>query len=184
MICSQCKKEFTQFHRSEKYCSKECFREYRIEYQKKYQESDKSKEKSKKYQQSEIGKKTHKKYRQSVKHKEYVSKYIKEKRKSDPIFKLTGSVRTRLNNFLSSSNIRKTNSTFKMVGCTPEFLKEYLEKQFKPGMTWQNYTRKGWHIDHRTPLDSAKTPKDIEKLMHYTNLQPMWAIENISKSNK
>ena len=71
-----------------------------------------------------------------------------------------------------------------MVGCTPEFLKEYLEKQFKPGMTWQNYTRKGWHIDHRTPLDSAKTPEDIEKLMHYTNLQPMWWRENIIKSNK
>ena len=154
------------------------------EWQKNYQESDKSKEDSKKYQQSEIGKKTHKIYRQSIKYKEYVSKYIKEKRKSDSIFKLKSSVRNRLNNFLSVNNMRKTNGTFKMVGCTPEFLKEYLEKQFKTGMTWQNHKKKGWHIDHKTPLDSAKSPKDIEKLMHYTNLQPLWATENLKKGNK
>ena len=71
-----------------------------------------------------------------------------------------------------------------MVGCTPEFLKEYLEKKFKPGMTWQNHTRTGWHIDHKIPLSSAKTPEAVEKLMHYTNLQPLWSVENIRKSNK
>ena len=80
--------------------------------------------------------------------------------------------------------MRKTNRTFIMVGCTPKFLKEYLEKQFKPGMTWQNYGIRGWHIDHIIPLDSAKTPEDVEKLMYYTNLQPLWAIENIKKGNK
>ena len=74
-----------------------------------------------------------------------------------------------------------------MVGCTPEFLKKYLEKQFHhhpdthQPMNWLNYTVHGWHIDHRTPLDSAKTPEDVEKLMHYTNLQPMWATENWKK---
>ena len=71
-----------------------------------------------------------------------------------------------------------------MIGCTPEFLKEYLEKQFKSGMTWKNHSLKGWHIDHIIPLNSAKTPEVVEKLMHYTNLQPMWAEDNIKKSNK
>ena len=51
-------------------------------------------------------------------------------------------------------------------------------------MTWKNHSVKGWHIDHIIPMDSAKSPKDIEKIMHYTNLQPMWSKENISKSNK
>ena len=51
-------------------------------------------------------------------------------------------------------------------------------------MTWKNHTIDGWHIDHIIPLSSAKTSKDVEKLMHYTNLQPMWAIENIKKSDK
>jgi len=90
----------------------------------------------------------------------------------------------RLIGFLRRRNMRKTNRTFKMVGCTPEFLKEYLEKKFKPGMTWQNHTRTGWHIDHIIPLNSAKTPEAVEKLMHYTNLQPLWSKENIRKSNK
>ena len=86
---------------------------------------------------------------------EYAKKYDKERRKTDPIFKLTADVRHRLIGFLKVQNMRKTNRTFKMVGCTPEFLKEYLEKKFKPGMTWKNHTRSGWHIDHKSPLSLA-----------------------------
>ena len=93
-------------------------------------------------------------------------------------------MRTRLNNFLKETKMKKTNATFKMVGCTPKFLKEYLEKKFKRGMTWKNHTVHGWHVDHIIPLNSAKTPEAIEKLMHYSNLQPLWATENIRKSNK
>ena len=63
-------------------------------------------------------------------------------------------------------------------------LQEYLEKQFKSGMTWKNHSLKGWHIDHIIPLNSAKTPEVVEKLMHYTNLQPMWATYNLKKGNK
>ena len=51
-------------------------------------------------------------------------------------------------------------------------------------MTWQNHTKKGWHIDHIIPLISAKNNQDIEKLMHYTNLQPMWAQENLKKGSQ
>ena len=93
-------------------------------------------------------------------------------------------LRRRLNHFLKVTNMRKINKTFVMVGCTPEFLKKYLEKRFKRGMSWKNNTPKGWHLDHRIPLDSAKTPKGLEKLMHYTNLQPMWSIDNIKKGNR
>ena len=53
-------------------------------------------------------------------------------------------------------------------------------------MTWENYGLKTWHIDHIKPLSLAKSMQDVidQKLMHYTNLQPLWAKENISKSNK
>ena len=51
-------------------------------------------------------------------------------------------------------------------------------------MNWKNNTPKGWHIDHIIPLDSAKTPKALERLMHYTNLRPLWATENIKKGNR
>jgi len=158
------------------------------EYVKQYQQSDKGKEYAKQYRQSDQGKAANKRVYEKRKSKgliqSYLRKYEKEKRKTDPIFKLTADVRHRLIIFLKESKMRKTNSTFKMVGCTPKFLKKYLEKKFKPGMTWQNHTRTGWHIDHKIPLSSAKTPEAVEKLMHYTNLQPLWAKENIRKSNK
>jgi hypothetical protein len=83
---------------------------------------------------------------------------------------------------LKKLNISKTNKTFEIVGCTPEFLKEHLEKQFVDGMTWEN--RGEWHIDHKIPLSSAKTEEELYKLCHYTNLQPLWAEENLKKGNK
>ena len=70
------------------------------------------------------------------------------------------------------------------MGCTPEELKRYLESKWLPGMTWKNHSLKGWHIDHIIPLDKAKNENDLKRLYHYTNLQPLWARENIIKSNK
>lgn len=67
-------------------------------------------------------------------------------------------------------------------GCSPEFLKEHLERQFVEGMTWEN--RNEWHIDHIIPLSSAKTEDELYELCHYTNLQPLWAEDNLKKSNK
>jgi hypothetical protein len=70
-----------------------------------------------------------------------------------------------------------------IIGCTPSFLKEYIENQFKDGMSWDNYGFYGWHIDHIIPLSSAKTEEDLYKLSHYTNLQPLWMIDNFIKGN-
>ena len=91
-------------------------------------------------------------------------------------------MRSRIWKYLTILNITKKNKTFEIVGCTPEFLKEHLEKQFVDGMTWEN--RNEWHIDHITPLSSAKTEEELYKLCHYTNLQPLWAEENLKKGNK
>ena len=71
-----------------------------------------------------------------------------------------------------------------MLGCSIDSLKRHLSKKFKIGMSWDNYGIHGWHIDHIIPLSSAKTIEDIEKLCHYTNLQPLWAKDNLQKSNK
>jgi hypothetical protein len=142
---------------------------------KKYRQSDKGKEKSRLYT---------KKYKKTDKYKKYSRKYEKEKRQSDPLYKIKDTVRGRLYKFLKVRNMKKTNKTFEMVGCTPQFLIKYLEKQFQPGMTWDNHTVDGWHIDHKIPLDSANTLEDVEKLSHYTNLQPLWAEENLKKSDK
>jgi len=106
----------------------------------------------------------------------------KERRKIDPLFVLTNNLRSRMYKFLITLNITKKNTTFEIVGCSPEFLKEHLEKQFVSGMSWENRT--DWHIDHIIPLSSAKTEEELYKLCHYTNLKPLWAEENLKKSNK
>ena len=97
-------------------------------------------------------------------------------------YRLRSSLRSRILNFLKSVNTKKTNKTLEIVGCTPQFLKEYLEKQFTHGMSWSNYGE--WHIDHIIPLSSTKNKEEIYKLCHYSNLQPLWAKDNLIKSNK
>ena len=106
----------------------------------------------------------------------------KERRKNDPIFTIMNNVRCRIHKYLTKLNVTKRNKTFEIVGCSPEFLKEYLEKQFKEGMGWSN--RNEWHIDHIIPLSSAKSEEEIYNLCHYTNLQPLWAEDNMKKGNK
>jgi hypothetical protein len=86
--------------------------------------------------------------------------------------------------FFKSNNIYKTNKTFEIVGCTPQQLKEHIQLQFKDNMSWENYGYYGWHIDHIIPLSSANTEKELYKLCHFTNLQPLWAEDNLKKSNK
>ena len=114
--------------------------------------------------------------------KEKIKIYKNSRYNNDVIYKLIHNVRTRINSFLTTKNVKKHNTTFNIIGCTPDFLKEHLEKQFVDGMTWEN--RFKWHIDHIIPLSYAKTEDEIYKLCHYTNLQPLWAEENLKKSNK
>jgi hypothetical protein len=114
--------------------------------------------------------------------REKYNSYWTNRKKNDVFFDLCTRVRGRLNSFLKIKNITKKNRTFEIVGCAPQFLKEHLEKQFKEGMSWEN--RNLWHIDHITPLSSAQTEDELYKLCHYSNLQPLWAEDNLKKSNK
>lgn len=108
--------------------------------------------------------------------------YERMKLKTDPIFRLRKNLRRRLN--LCLKDIYKKETTMKLIGCTLKELKIYLENKFKKGMSWENYGE--WHIDHIKPISSFDLSKiENQKIaMHYTNLQPLWAKENISKGNK
>ena len=63
---------------------------------------------------------------------------------------------------------------------------KYLERKFQPGMTWRNQSRFGWHIDHIKPCSKFDLSDPIQQKIcfNYKNLQPLWAEENIRKSNK
>lgn len=97
-------------------------------------------------------------------------------------WKLKKRLRTRLTSAIRRG--QKTGSAIKDLGCTIPELIAYLESKFQPGMAWDNYGQ--WHIDHIIPLSrfNLNTRKELLNACHYTNLQPLWAIENISKGNR
>ena len=76
--------------------------------------------------------------------------------------------------------------TLDLLGCSVEELWIHLEKQFTAGMTRENHGRNGWHIDHIIPCASfdLSDPEQQSQCFHYTNLQPLWAEDNIKKGNK
>lgn len=107
------------------------------------------------------------------------AKRARERRKTDPLYKLRNNISRRIRENLNKGY--KSKSTKKIIGCTIEELKLYLESKFSEGMSWDNYG--DWHIDHIIPISSAKNDSEVYKLNHYTNLQPLWAEDNIKKSN-
>ncbi len=117
-----------------------------------------------------------------VKNRERVREYNKKYRKN-PRSKFRFAVRRRIRAYLSAKGFRKTMSFSKILGCTYGFLWAHLESQFRPGMTRENHGPV-WHIDHIIPLSSAETQEDAIKLCHYTNLQPLFAEENLRKGKK
>jgi len=78
----------------------------------------------------------------------------------------------------------KKTRTHLLVGCSIQELKNYIEKQFVNNMSWENWGQFGWHLDHIKPLSSAKNLEEMYSLCHYTNLQPLWWWDNLSKSDK
>jgi len=123
-------------------------------------------------------------YERYKRHYDKNKKEIYFRKSKNITYRLNNSLRSRIRQFLRIRNIMKNNTTSKIVGCSPEFLKEYLEKQFVNGMNWENYGIHGWHIDHIIPLSSASNKEDTYKLCHYTNLQPLWGFDNLKKGNR
>lgn len=103
----------------------------------------------------------------------------KEKRATDPLFAMRRRCACRMRNFIRARGFTKRSRTAQMLGCDWETLKTHIEAQFVDGMSWDN--RSEWHIDHIIPLASASTEEEVLKLCHYTNLQPLWAADNLSK---
>lgn len=98
-------------------------------------------------------------------------------------YKLSNRLRQRLCKAIDGNY--KAGSAIKDLGCTVEQLKQHLESKFSPGMSWDNWTIDGWHIDHIKPLSSfdLTNREQLLEACHYTNLQPLWALDNIRKGD-
>lgn len=110
--------------------------------------------------------------------------HITKKRRDDPIFRMVHNLRKRVSNAIKSDAGEKATGTMELLGCSVQECRDHLEKQFTEGMTWENYGK--WHIDHIKPCAKFKLedPEEQKKCFHWTNLQPLWALDNIRKGDK
>lgn len=185
MICNKCNIEKTniEFSRGNSptglsYTCKDCMKKY-------YRENkEKIKTKQKKYKEDNkvIISEYQKTYQQQYKrknYKKYKRDYYKNKLSKNPVEKLKTYLRNRVYSILKNS---KDKNTEELLGASFEKVKLHIESTFQEGMSWENYG--DWHVDHKIPLASASTKEEVEKLFHYTNLQALWASENLSKGVK
>jgi len=151
-----------------------------------YRNSKESKERDRKYHQSPKYRELDIKRGKDPIRKEKVNSQRKERRKRDPIYRMRRNLSRRTSLALKAGGFTRKSSVVDYLGCNIEFLKQHLEKQFKTGMTWENYGygKEKWNMDHKIPVASAKSVEEMYILCHYSNLQPMWQPENIKKSNK
>jgi len=108
--------------------------------------------------------------------------YEQNRLKTDPEFKLIFNMRRRIAIALKTHG--KGAGTRELLGCSVEFLWAHLESKFQPGMTKENYGK--WHIDHIRPVDSFDMSDTAQQreCFHWSNLQPLWAVDNWKKGNK
>ncbi len=189
--CKVCEKDYKQQYYNKnkdvltvKYKShKDANREYYREYSRNYDKVKKRESDKKSYQK-------HKEKRRAegfiyrAKSKERIAKTNRDYIANDLQARLRLGLRTRINKTLKQNS--KAGSAVSDLGCSVIEFKHHLEKLFKPGMSWQNWSRTGWHIDHIIPLSKYDLTdrKQFLEACNYTNMQPLWAKENLSKHNK
>lgn len=110
----------------------------------------------------------------------------KEKLKTDPEFKLKETIGHGIRRTIYDRRGVKSKRTLELLGCSVEKARRHIERQFRPGMTWDNHGTNVWHIDHIIPCSAfdLTDPEEQEKCFNYKNLQPLWSVENLKKGKK
>jgi len=113
-------------------------------------------------------------------------KYHKARYARDINYRIMFLFRGRLRDVLKIQGSTKNKRSMDLLGCSVDFFKAYLESKFLEGMTWDNYGRGGWVMDHIIPCASfdLTIEENQKKCFHYTNIQPLWEIDNIRKGSK
>jgi len=198
-LCFRCSevKPLEQYYKNVKridgvqsYC-KSCMK---IENQKNYQKHKETwDERSKRYAKTDSAKEYRRnwandKYHNDEEHRKTVIKrvvdYERQQLKSNLEYKIKHNLRSRLSSAIRSQSCGKYRNTEKLTGCSVKILREHIERLFDEKMSWENYGE--WHIDHIRPCCSFDLSNEDEQLecFHYTNLQPLWAKDNLSKGSK
>lgn len=116
--------------------------------------------------------------------REKITKKQRNRRKTNINYKVLDVLRRRLNGALKGKN--KSKNTLALLGCSVDELKQHLEAKFTKGMSWDNHSFYGWHIDHIKPCSKFDLSKESEQIacFHFTNLQPLWMRDNLKKGSK
>ncbi len=196
-ICTKCHKEKDLSKFNKHLWCKECIDQYNKEYADKNKEKISKqkkqyyidhkeilKQKSKKHRENnpEYHKKYQKIYNQNSIYKVKRNKLRKIRYDTDISFKIKVVLRARIVSILKG-NIKSLNTMF-LIGCEIDYLMYHIQNKFTEGMLWDNYGL--WHIDHKLPCASfdLSDPEEQRKCFHYSNLQPLWAKENLKKGSK
>jgi len=183
-----CKKCSANKQKARRDKNKDAQRAYQKEYAEKH--AEKKREISRKWyaEHKDRARKTQREYYNN--NKEAINakacSYEALKMASDPCYRITKTLRCRLRDALRDGTIPKGDSTKNLLGCSIEEFKEHLEMQWEDGMSWDNHGVHGWHIDHIRPCASFDLldPEQQRECFHYTNMQPLWAVDNLKKSKK
>lgn len=183
--CNTCgeTKLIEEFIKSKRIC-KVCRSEYLKKYYEKNKESISEQSKLKYHENKEEKKESSRRYAKNNREKINLrsKKYRENVLYKDPLWSLKNRVSSRIRKSFKSIGLKKSTTTEKILGCTIDQFKNYIEELFMEGMNWKN--REQWHIDHIIPISLAKNEEEIKLLNHYSNLRPMWSKDNIIKSNK
>lgn len=124
-----------------------------------------------------------------LKRPSYARDRHRERRNTDKKFKIQCNLRNRIWYALKGKN--KSLNTMFLIGCDIDYLMYHIQCQFKKGMNWDNYGpghngKKQWHVDHIIPCSvfDLTNQEEQRKCFNYTNLQPLWAKENLQKHSK
>ena len=111
----------------------------------------------------------------------YKSQYQKARLENSFEEKIKHRLRSRMSEAIK--NGYKSASTMSLIGCSMNDFKQYLEQKFEKGMSWENYGRGGWHMDHIIPCCKfdLTIPEEQKICFHYTNIQPLWELDNLRK---
>lgn len=186
LVCEDCKKNKRKSYDSERYSEN---KEQIIQRVREYEANnlDKRKESRRKYREKISDKlkeyfKTYREYYKPIRNAKE-----KERLATDPMYALKKRLRNNILSYVKRSGNKKKCSTSEILGCSFDEFKEYFESKFTEDMTWELFCSSGLiHIDHIIPVDffDLSNEEEVKKCFHYTNLQPLWKMDNLMKSNK